>query len=102
MILDELFNILDEFSPSADERRRTTDLNVKGISIPAILADLLRKLPWIRQLYPDLSARTIRHLFLPPRKNTNSAKKYLCLIPARVGKVKNNLRKENPLVLSSF
>jgi hypothetical protein len=84
---------LREHGFAAQERRRTEIGNTFGVSLPDMRTHLFKEMPELKAFGMDL--RTVGHLMVPPRENTAASKKYHRVIPARIGRKRNDIRKKN-------
>ncbi len=92
---------LEDASPEAHERRRTTTADV-GISLPKLLLRLQGKNPFMRQYFPFQSPSTLAHLFPPPNLRRRTASLYRSLIDARPARGENDFHDDHPLVRLLF
>ena len=82
-IIDEINRILWLNGYAAHRRRKPTHSEYFGTTMPILTAHLLETFPLLRSAYPNLSCKTIEHLFLPPTKANNASKDYRSVIKAR-------------------
>ena len=76
-------------------RRRRNEIGTCGTSVPQLRDHLLATLPDMKEDHPNLCRRTVARMMHAPNKGVRAAAAYKELIPARVPKKENSVRKSN-------
>ena len=105
LIVKTVQDIIREYSPYAAADREAVVNLVPGVSIPEIIRELIKRLPWItkNRSYPSgPSDDVIAHLLSAPHNGRNASDQYREVILTKLAGGRNDKEDILPLVLPPF